>query len=475
MIQEVTGNVTFIGGSRERDIERICSLYDRHNAGTVAYLKPFYEAWLGRNYSKVNTGWLDWAIAGQVPAQRNGKKAPEASDKLAENPAMKDPGVRERVNYLRLKGQNSPMARKRAKNSRRKDGRMQTISLPNSTQVQIPPDLAADMQSAKFKKLPVFFKQLSTVPGGCTNCGGDGHLWMQFAKAGPFREPNGGKSIFFFCQWILVGGGIEILYLPGLRIEPDTDQFPVRSQRTRAGRAGVAAGVRRRDGRERCGAGLRARFVAACPRPTGWYAVYGPYGVGKSGVLRSIVAACCRALVSACDVRAEDILREMRATFDDSNIGEDELLQKYGHYQVLAIDEVDRVSDTRGSRSALFSLLDMRYNRRNQLATLLATNCNPEKMPAGFEYLQSRMLESQRVEMSGKDLRDSSERKSGSYFRFGILDLGKKENAMDEKPYKMVLYIYNLPADRRDEYMQHVADLTEDFGATCTGVIKLDD
>ena len=46
---------------------------------------------------------------------------------------------------------------------------------------------------------------------------------------------------------------------------------------------------------------------------------------------------------------------------------------------------------------------------------------------------------------------------------------------MDEKPYKMVLYIYNLPADWRDEYMQHVADLTEDFGATCTGVIKLDD
>ena len=129
-------------------------------------------------------------------------------------------------------------------------------------------------------------------------------------------------------------------------------------------------------------------LLAACPRPTGWYAVYGPYGVGKSGVLRSIVAACCRALVSARYVRAEDIFREMRATFgDDSNIGEDELLQKYGHYQVLAIDEVDRVSDTRWSRSALFSLLDMRYNRRNQLATLLATNCNPEKMPAGFEYL----------------------------------------------------------------------------------------
>ena len=77
VIQEVTGNVTFIGGSRERDIERICSLYDRHKAGTVAYLKPFYEAGLGRNYSKVNTGWLDWAIAGQVPAQRNGKKGPK--------------------------------------------------------------------------------------------------------------------------------------------------------------------------------------------------------------------------------------------------------------------------------------------------------------------------------------------------------------------------------------------------------------
>lgn len=151
-------------------------------------------------------------------------------------------------------------------------------------------------------------------------------------------------------------------------------------------------------------------LLSELPDPNGLYIFYGSHGMGKSGLLCSIVANCFRAGISARYARAEEILRELRSTFsNDSDVSEYELFQKYGHYQVLAIDEVDRVSDTRWSRSALFSLLDMRYNLRNQLATLLAMNCNPEEMPAGFEYLQSRMMDGQRVEMSGRDLRNSSE------------------------------------------------------------------
>jgi hypothetical protein len=100
VIQQVTGMVTFIGGTREKDIERICSLYDRHKVGTVEYLKPFYQAWLGRSYSKVNTGWLDWAIAGQIPVQRGNGRVKSPADKG--DPALKDPTIREAVSYLRL-------------------------------------------------------------------------------------------------------------------------------------------------------------------------------------------------------------------------------------------------------------------------------------------------------------------------------------------------------------------------------------
>lgn len=148
------------------------------------------------------------------------------------------------------------------------------------------------------------------------------------------------------------------------------------------------------------------QILEMLPRPAGWVAIYGSYGVGKSGVLRAIVAACCREMVPARYVRAEDILRELRTTFaDDAEVTEDEMVQRYGRYQVLAVDEVDRVSDTKWSRSALFTLLDTRYKRRNALATLLATNCDPTQLPAGFEYLQSRMRDGDRVEMTGKDLR----------------------------------------------------------------------
>ena len=35
-----------------------------------------YDAWTKRNYSKVNTAWLDWAVAGDIPK----KRAPAASN-----------------------------------------------------------------------------------------------------------------------------------------------------------------------------------------------------------------------------------------------------------------------------------------------------------------------------------------------------------------------------------------------------------
>ena len=147
--------------------------------------------------------------------------------------------------------------------------------------------------------------------------------------------------------------------------------------------------------------------MSQCPRPVGWYAVYGDYGVGKTGTLKSVVSACCRVLVNAKYVRAEDILREIRSTFhgDNADEAEEDILHKYGEYQLLAIDEVDRVSDKAWSRSTLFSLLDLRYNRRDRFATLVATNCDPNNMPEGFEYLQSRMQDGVRVEVTGKDLR----------------------------------------------------------------------
>lgn len=155
-----------------------------------------------------------------------------------------------------------------------------------------------------------------------------------------------------------------------------------------------------------------ARAILDDDRPSGWLILYGPYGVGKSGVLKAAVAELIDRGVKACYRRAEDILAEARATFDDDDQGQESALgvrDKYAKIPLLAIDEVDRVSMTDWARSFLFTLLDERYNRRDQVATLLATNAKIGDMGPEWGYLESRMADGMVVAMAGDSLRDKLE------------------------------------------------------------------
>jgi len=102
VFQQVTGMTTFPGRARDNDIERICALYDRHHEQTPAYLNTYWQAWLQRGYNRVNTGWLDWAVSGQIPrwrGNRNGNGAgPPGID-----PAIgtDDPSVVSAYKYLK--------------------------------------------------------------------------------------------------------------------------------------------------------------------------------------------------------------------------------------------------------------------------------------------------------------------------------------------------------------------------------------
>jgi len=105
IFQQVTGMVTFPARSRAEDCERICSLYDRHKAQTVGYIQTFFEAWKKRGYNQVNTAWLDWAIAGQIPQARGNGRASGGNGRSASapsDPALLDPVIREAVSYLKL-------------------------------------------------------------------------------------------------------------------------------------------------------------------------------------------------------------------------------------------------------------------------------------------------------------------------------------------------------------------------------------
>lgn len=76
----VTGNMAFPNQSMDADIFRIGKLISVHGDKTVDFLKPYWKEWTDRKYSRTNTNWLDWAIAGEIP-KRKGVDSRPASEK----------------------------------------------------------------------------------------------------------------------------------------------------------------------------------------------------------------------------------------------------------------------------------------------------------------------------------------------------------------------------------------------------------
>lgn len=70
----VTGMIAYPSKARDEAPYLIRSLVAQHQDKTIDYCKTYYQEWLKRGYNKTNHGWLDWAIAGQIPKSKgNGK------------------------------------------------------------------------------------------------------------------------------------------------------------------------------------------------------------------------------------------------------------------------------------------------------------------------------------------------------------------------------------------------------------------
>ena len=66
--------VTFPAKDADTAINAIESLRPKYSTvpDMVNYLKPFYDDWLERKYSKTNLAWItDWAITGEIPKARS--------------------------------------------------------------------------------------------------------------------------------------------------------------------------------------------------------------------------------------------------------------------------------------------------------------------------------------------------------------------------------------------------------------------
>lgn len=248
--------------------------------------------------------------------------------------------------------------------------------------------------------------------GACPNCLGMENVMLRFVKAGPYQNApatNRPETSTWLADPFTPGWyRVESRFYPCPACTDPRSRIEYLFSKSGLERGEREWRIDFIDGMDsKVQALVKARdILAMVPRPTGWVIFHGPYGRGKSGLLKAIVAQCIIAGTPATYLRAADLLREVRSSYsEETSLSENDIVERYGACQLLAIDEIDRISSTAWAMSTLMAVMDMRYNRRETHCTLMATNSDPDNMPAGFEYLASRMKDGDRTPIGGKDLR----------------------------------------------------------------------
>lgn len=244
--------------------------------------------------------------------------------------------------------------------------------------------------------------------GGCTNCNGGGTIPIAIYGDGPYEYPIG-KCEHLDDGWYKV---TRYAYPCPVCNGASSDGVIAAMKRD----CGLTPGelewrlefIEGMEGKENALKAAR-KLLAMTPDPKGFLTVFGDYGVGKSGIAKSLVAAFVRAGVKSKYVRAAELLSDARQSMHGD--GENALLWRLNRYKFLVIDEVDRIADTNYAMSTLFTMLDQRYNRRNSVATMLATNKFPDNMGDDWRYLMSRMEDGPRVPLGGITLRGAAARR----------------------------------------------------------------
>jgi DNA replication protein DnaC len=272
----------------------------------------------------------------------------------------------------------------------------------------LPPIGISDLKLACLQGRKVFLREVPQYPKTCSNCGGMGALWFQYVVSGPYKGvPHVQKEQALAWQpegWYVVESNAyecPLCHDPAQRIahlwktsglELALRDYSLEHIQNMADKQyAYAAAVGVRD---------------TIPNPSGWMLFYGDYGRGKTGILAALVVACIRAGCPARYVRAVDILAEIRETYgDDAMLDEHDVLTRYGGMRLLAIDEVEKTSQTAWAVATLMSILDTRYMRRDQQCTILASNLAPDMFPKALGYLASRIKDAEQVEVTGAEMR----------------------------------------------------------------------
>jgi len=276
--------------------------------------------------------------------------------------------------------------------------------------VQYPSNVMEEIAELEYVR-PIRFLEvrfpIREYAGACDNCGGIGWVYLDWISRGPTKTIEGGRD-----PWRWYDGGWYQYKRKAYACPQCQAGTAVRDMWRDTGLLEAERGydiafIAKMGGKTQAYKAAE-KIIARKRHPIGWLTLFGPPGVGKSGVLKALTAHFSRLGLRSHYTRAEDILGRIRETYGaDADVTEQQVKDLYKHYHFLAIDEVDRTSATEWAHATLMLILDERHRCREEVFTALATNKAPKDLPGDFEYLASRMQQGFLAPMGGVDLRKS--------------------------------------------------------------------
>lgn len=264
-------------------------------------------------------------------------------------------------------------------------------------------ECTADLQFARSTEWAVYQKAAQCFPGECENCGGIGEIVLGFAPGYEGKDKVRASWIIdarsisvevrrYPCPVCSKGEVLKDMNKAWAQsgLEPDEYLYSLEFIRGLEGKEDALAAA--------------ISIQSQAPHPHGWLTLWGNYGVGKSGILKALTGSIIKSGGLARYCRSADLLEYVRSEMGDGG-NTSAALNRFRSYSLLAIDEIDRISDSNWAHSTLMSLLDARYNLRFRACTVLALNRNPAGLGPEWGYLVSRIEDSNCYCVCGSSLR----------------------------------------------------------------------
>lgn len=247
----------------------------------------------------------------------------------------------------------------------------------------------------------------------CQNCGGYGIIMVYVIDGGPYKQPNGKVKWLDFPEtpdqsgWysgrletapcpVCRGGQMDTWLRQNCGLSGNDLEISLSTFSTRGEYSAKKPALE-----------LARTLLAMNHEPSGFITFFGGYGVGKSHLLKGLVNGFRQIRVLARYSTMADLLADIRERFgDDTGIrAVEDAIDDLRRARVLCLDEIDRVNMTGWAKETMFRLLNARYEERDRLLTVMATNLAPDEMPAEIGYLKSRFTAGVICEVAGPDVR----------------------------------------------------------------------